>query len=78
MCRLAEKLLMHELMKVTGHKDTRMLARYYHPGSVVAEGCCWQNKQRPAAMRARSNDLAEATECAEVARRRWMTVARPA
>lgn len=29
--RLAEKLAMHELMKVTGHKDTRMLARYYHP-----------------------------------------------
>lgn len=29
--RLAEKLEMHELMKVTGHKDTRMLARYYHP-----------------------------------------------
>lgn len=29
--RLAEKLMMHELMKVTGHKDTRMLARYYHP-----------------------------------------------
>lgn len=29
--RLAEKLAMHELMKVTGHRDTRMLARYYHP-----------------------------------------------
>lgn len=29
--RLAEKLAMHELMKVTGHEDTRMLARYYHP-----------------------------------------------
>lgn len=29
--RLAEKLEMHELMKVTGHKDPRMLARYYHP-----------------------------------------------
>jgi len=29
--RLAEKLQMHELMKVTGHKDSRMLARYYHP-----------------------------------------------
>jgi integrase len=28
---LAEKLQMHELMKVTGHKDSRMLARYYHP-----------------------------------------------
>ncbi len=29
--RLAEKFDMHELMKVTGHKDARMLARYYHP-----------------------------------------------
>ena len=29
--RLAEKLQMHELMKVTGHKGTAMLARYYHP-----------------------------------------------
>jgi integrase len=29
--RLAEKLQMHELMKVTGHSDSRMLARYYHP-----------------------------------------------
>jgi integrase len=29
--RLAEKLTMHQLMKVTGHKSTRMLARYYHP-----------------------------------------------
>lgn len=29
--RLASKLAMHELMKVTGHKDGRMLARYYHP-----------------------------------------------
>lgn len=29
--RLAGKLAMHELMKVTGHKTTRMLARYYHP-----------------------------------------------
>lgn len=29
--RLAEKLQMHELMKVTGHKGTRMLGRYYHP-----------------------------------------------
>jgi integrase len=28
---LAEKLQLHELMKVTGHKDSRMLARYYHP-----------------------------------------------
>jgi integrase len=29
--RLAEKLAMHELMKVTGHKSATMLARYYHP-----------------------------------------------
>lgn len=29
--RLAEKLQMHELMKVTGHKSSSMLARYYHP-----------------------------------------------
>jgi integrase len=29
--RLADKLEMHELMKVTGHKSSRMLARYYHP-----------------------------------------------
>lgn len=29
--RLAEKLPMHQLMKVTGYKSTRMLARNYHP-----------------------------------------------
>lgn len=29
--RLAEKLAMHELMKVTGHASSRMLGRYYHP-----------------------------------------------
>lgn len=29
--RLAEKLTIQTLMKVTGHKDTRMLGRYYHP-----------------------------------------------
>ena len=29
--RLAERLQMHELMKVTGHKSSRMLDRYYHP-----------------------------------------------
>ncbi len=29
--RLAEKLQMHELMKVTGHKTSSMLSRYYHP-----------------------------------------------
>lgn len=29
--RLAERLQMHELMKVTGHKSSGMLSRYYHP-----------------------------------------------
>ena len=29
--RLADKLQMHELGKVTGHKSPRMLMRYYHP-----------------------------------------------
>lgn len=29
--RLAENFAMHELMKITGHKTSRMLARYYHP-----------------------------------------------
>lgn len=29
--RLADIFDMHELMKITGHKDSRMLARYYHP-----------------------------------------------
>jgi integrase len=29
--RLAERLEMHELMKVTGHKTSRTLVRYYHP-----------------------------------------------
>lgn len=29
--RLAEKLQMHELMKVVGHKSSTMIARYYHP-----------------------------------------------
>lgn len=28
---LAEMLPMHELTKITGHKDPRMLMRYYHP-----------------------------------------------
>jgi integrase len=28
---LAERLQMHELMKVTGHKSAKVLARYYHP-----------------------------------------------
>ena len=29
--RLAERLQAHELAKVTGHRDMRMLMRYYHP-----------------------------------------------
>lgn len=29
--RLAEIFDMHKLAKVTGHRDTRMLLRYYHP-----------------------------------------------
>jgi integrase len=29
--RMARKLPMHDLMKVTGHKSSAMLARYYHP-----------------------------------------------
>ena len=29
--RLAEVLQMHELAKVTGHRDMRMVLRYYHP-----------------------------------------------
>jgi len=29
--RLAEVYEMHELAKVTGHADTRMLLRYFHP-----------------------------------------------
>jgi len=29
--KLAEVFQLHELMRVTGHKDPRMLARYYHP-----------------------------------------------
>ncbi|VXD08415.1 hypothetical protein YERSI8AC_660001 [Enterobacterales bacterium 8AC] len=28
---LAEIFPMHELTKITGHKDPRMLIRYYHP-----------------------------------------------
>jgi integrase len=29
--RMADKFQMHELMKITGHKSSAMLARYYHP-----------------------------------------------
>ncbi len=31
--RLADKFAMHELAKITGHRDTRMLLRYYHPSA---------------------------------------------
>lgn len=29
--RLASRFQLHELAKITGHRDTRMLLRYYHP-----------------------------------------------
>lgn len=29
--RIADRFQMHELMKITGHKSSAMLARYYHP-----------------------------------------------
>ena len=29
--RLAKRLQAHELAKVTGHRDMRMVLRYYHP-----------------------------------------------
>lgn len=29
--RLADIFPLHELTKITGHQDTRMLMRYYHP-----------------------------------------------
>lgn len=37
--RLAEVFELHELMKITGHKTSRMLMRYYHPkiGSLAAK-----------------------------------------
>ncbi len=31
--RLADKFAMHELAKITGHRDTRMLLRYSHPSA---------------------------------------------
>lgn len=33
--RLAEIYEMHELAKITGHSDTRMLLRYYHPDTAT-------------------------------------------
>ena len=33
--RLAEKLEMHELMKMTGHTNAKMVMRYYHPKSAA-------------------------------------------
>lgn len=32
--RLADIFAMHELTKITGHKDPRMLIRYYHPAAA--------------------------------------------
>lgn len=32
--RLAEKFDLHELMKITGHSDPKMLMRYYHPDAT--------------------------------------------
>nr|WP_256331004.1 site-specific integrase [Pelistega sp. MC2] len=32
--RLASVYSMHELARITGHKDTRMLLRYYHPDVI--------------------------------------------
>ena len=32
--RLADKFALHELAKITGHRDTRMLLRYYHPSAA--------------------------------------------
>lgn len=43
--RLAEIYEMHELAKVTGHKDTRMLLRYYHPDAVKLTQKLAQSKQ---------------------------------
>ena len=31
--RLADKFALHELAKITGHRDTKMLMRYYHPSA---------------------------------------------
>jgi integrase len=32
--RLAKKFGLHELMKITGHSDAKMLMRYYHPDAT--------------------------------------------
>src|SRR5690625_2906200 len=32
--RLAEIFALHELMKITGHQSTKMLASYYHPSAA--------------------------------------------
>lgn len=29
--KVADKYVLHELAKVTGHRDIQMLLRYYHP-----------------------------------------------
>lgn len=43
--RLAEIYEMHELAKITGHKDTRMLLRYYHPDVVKLTQKLAQSRQ---------------------------------
>lgn len=43
--RLADVYEMHELAKVTGHKDTRMLLRYYHPDAVKLTQKLAQSRQ---------------------------------
>ncbi|OOG55232.1 hypothetical protein B0E47_10645 [Rhodanobacter sp. B05] len=32
--RVASRFQLHELAKITGHRDTRMLPRYYHPDAA--------------------------------------------
>lgn len=43
--RLAEIYEMHELAKVTGHRDTRMLLRYYHPDVIKLTQKLAQSRQ---------------------------------
>lgn len=42
--RLAEIYEIHELMKITGHSSTRMLARYYHPRVEDLAKKMWAHK----------------------------------
>jgi integrase len=43
--RLADIYEIHELMKITGHSSTRMLARYYHPRVEDLAKKLWAAKQ---------------------------------